>query len=87
MCDIQISKFINLIGLPSIPHFTHEFDYVVYYVCQLKVHEYKQFYFTLDIQWVSDLMPNEQFFSHIMSRTSYSQWTDDDVHFVPDQHA
>jgi len=32
-------------------------------------------------------MPKEKNFSHIMARTSYSQWTDDDVRFVPDQHA
>jgi hypothetical protein len=33
------------------------------------------------------LMPNEQFFSYIMARTSYIQWNDDDVHFVLEQHA
>jgi hypothetical protein len=32
-------------------------------------------------------MPNEQFFSHIMARTSYIQWNDDDICFVLDQHA
>jgi len=29
----------------------------------------------------------EQVFSHIMARTCYLQWYDDDVHFVPDQYA
>jgi hypothetical protein len=34
------------------------------------------------------LMPNEQFFSYIMARTSYIQWNyDDDVCFVLDQQA
>jgi len=28
------------------------------------------------------LMPNEQFFSYIMTRTSYNRWHDDDVRFV-----
>ena len=39
-------------------------------------------------EWASDccLMPNEQFFSYIMARTSYIWW-DDDVRFVLDQHA
>ena len=32
-------------------------------------------------------MPNEQFFSYTMARTNYIQWTDDDVHFVLDQHS
>jgi hypothetical protein len=38
---------------------------------------------------VSDccLMPNEQYFSYIMARTSYIQWIDDDVRFVLDQYA
>jgi len=37
---------------------------------------------------VSDycLMPNEQFFSHIMTRTRYIRWDDDDFHFILDQH-
>ena len=30
-------------------------------------------------------MPNEQFFSYVMARTSYIQLNDDDVHFVLDQ--
>ena len=33
------------------------------------------------------LMPNEQFLSYIMARTSYIRWDDDDVHFVQEQHA
>jgi len=33
------------------------------------------------------LMPNEQFFSNIMVRTSYIQWNDDYVRLVIDQHA
>ena len=32
-------------------------------------------------------MPNEQFFSYIMTRTSCIQWNDDDASFVLDQHA
>jgi predicted alpha/beta hydrolase len=33
-------------------------------------------------------MPNDQFFSYIMARTSYFQWNDDDdVSFVLDQQA
>jgi transposase len=32
------------------------------------------------------LMPNEQFFSYVMARTSYIQWNDDDVRCVLDQH-
>jgi len=32
-------------------------------------------------------MPNEQFFSYIMARTSFIQWNDVDVRFVLDQHA
>ena len=32
-------------------------------------------------------MPNEQFFSYIMARTSYIRWDDNDVLFVLDQHA
>jgi len=37
---------------------------------------------------VSDccLTPSEQYFSHIMTRTSYIRWDDDDVLFVLDQH-
>jgi hypothetical protein len=38
---------------------------------------------------VSDccLMPNEQFYSYIMARTSYIQWNDDDyAYFVLAQH-
>ena len=37
---------------------------------------------------VSDccLMPNNQFFSHIMAKTSYIRWDDNDVFFVPNQH-
>jgi hypothetical protein len=33
-------------------------------------------------EWVSDycLMPNEQFFTYIMARTSYIQWNDGDAH-------
>ena len=33
------------------------------------------------------LTPNEQFFSNIMWRKGYIQWDDNDIHFVPDQHA
>jgi hypothetical protein len=33
------------------------------------------------------LVPNEQFFSHIMARASYIKWDDDVVRFVFDQHA
>ena len=37
-------------------------------------------------EWVIEYQtPNEQVFSYIMSRTSYIQWNDDDVHFVLDQ--
>jgi hypothetical protein len=32
-------------------------------------------------------MPNMQFFSYIMVRTSYIQWDDNDIHFVLDKHA
>jgi hypothetical protein len=43
-------------------------------------------------EWASDccFTPNEEFFSHIIARTSYIRWDDDnDVHFVLaiDQHA
>ena len=41
------------------------------------------------IEWVSDCcsMPNGQFFSYIMARTSYIQsCNDDDVCFALDQH-
>jgi hypothetical protein len=32
-------------------------------------------------------MPNEQFYSYIMARTSYIQWNDDDyAYFVLAQH-
>jgi len=31
-------------------------------------------------------MPDEQFVSYIMARTSYFQWNDDAVRFVLDQH-
>ena len=33
------------------------------------------------------LTPNEQFFSYIRPRTSYTQWNDNDSRFVLDQHA
>jgi len=32
------------------------------------------------------LTPLEQYFSHIMERTSYIQRNDDDIRFVLDQH-
>ena len=32
-------------------------------------------------------MPNEQFVSYVMARTSYIQWNDGDILFVLDQHA
>jgi hypothetical protein len=40
-------------------------------------------------EWMSDcyLMPIEQFFSSIMSRTCYIMWDDSAVHFVLNQHA
>jgi hypothetical protein len=41
-------------------------------------------------EWVSDccLMPTQQFFSYIMTRTSYNFQRDDyEVHFVLEQHA
>jgi hypothetical protein len=40
-------------------------------------------------EWVSYyyLMPNDQFFSYILTRTSFIQWNDCDVHFVLGQHA
>jgi len=38
------------------------------------------------IEWAIDyLMPNDQFFSYIIARTSYNQWDDDEVSFVIDQ--
>ena len=41
------------------------------------------------IDRVSDccLRPNEQFFSYIIDRTSYSRWDDGNIHLVLDKHA
>jgi hypothetical protein len=40
-------------------------------------------------EWMTDccLTPNQQFFSHIIARTSYIRWDDDGECFVLDQHA
>jgi hypothetical protein len=45
--------------------------------------------FIMDLQGVSDccLTPNEHFVSYIMARTSYIRWDEDDIRFIPDQHA
>jgi len=32
------------------------------------------------------MTPNEQFYSYIMTRTSYLRWDDDGARFVLDQH-
>jgi hypothetical protein len=39
-------------------------------------------------EWESDycLMSNEELFSHIMARTMYIRWDDNDIHFVLDHH-
>ena len=39
-------------------------------------------------EWVSDfcLKPTQQFVSYIMIRTSYFQWSDEEVRFVLDLH-
>jgi hypothetical protein len=41
--------------------------------------------YRLLIRWL--VFNSEQFFSHIMARTSYIQWNNDDVYFVIDKYA
>jgi hypothetical protein len=45
--------------------------------------------FFLNLNKLSDcyVTPNEPFFSHIMVRTSYIQWNDDEFRFLQNQHA
>jgi hypothetical protein len=41
---------------------------------------------TLLSEWKRCLTPNEPFISHIMARTNYIRWDDNDVSFVLDQY-
>ena len=58
----------------------------MYYYLNFHSSKYSMIVFSMII--VSDccLVPTQQFFSHIMVRTSYIWWDDDDICFVLDQH-
>ena len=63
-----------------------------WFVDIVKGHDSQQFWFCVIVCYRNVLphygwIPNEQCLSYIMTRTSYFQWNDSDVGFVPDQHA